>query len=567
MNEPIFSPLDFYVNEGKARHEKNVDEYFAALKARANVNDAENKATVAKYNAKRAEIDGLENSVSGYKRLRAWSIFGIVIAWLIAITVAYHYIPQAALQAFVIAACLATAITGIVLICKHTSKKIKGFSQRIATEQTAADGYFLQAQKQAAPLNALFDDEDALKLFSKTLPFVSFDDYLNESRLADLQAYGYTPYIDVDETVTQTLSGELYGDPFVFERRLRYYMGEERYTGSKTISWTTTYRDSQGRTQTQTHTQTLYASVVKPKPFYRESAGLHYGNDAAPDLHFSRSGNHVECKSRSQIERMVRAGEKKIERLVEKAAKEGDDFTGVLNTEFDVLFNALDRDDELQFRQTFTPLAQESTLKLLLSKEGYGDDFSFVKNGKLNTISSDHALNGTFSTGVHHYISHDIAQAEENFKSFNNAFFKSLYFDFAPILAIPLYKEYAAVKNTRKSGRVSQHVLENLAYGFRMYLAPDNAQTLSILKTQTLREENGALLVEVTARAFDTEKRVDYIRVHGGDGNWHDVPVYWTLYIPVQRKTVIRIVKKGNEVPADKPYLTEKSFTVYLENG
>ena len=566
MSEPIFSPLDFYVNEGKARHAKNVDDYFAALKARANVNDAENKATVAKYDAKRAEIQTLENSVTNYKSLRAWSIFGIVVAWLIAVIGAYNCIPHAALQAFAIAACLAAAITGIVLICKHTSKKIKGFSEKIAAERVQADGYFLQAQKQAAPLNALFDEQDALKLFSKTLPFVSFDDHLNESRLADLQFYGYTPYIDEDETVTQTLSGELYGDPFVFERRLYYYMGEERYTGSKTISWTTTYRDSQGRTQTRTHTQTLYASVIKPKPFYRESAGMHYGNDAAPNLHFSRNGNHVEKKSRGEIQRMVRSGETKIERLVEKAAKTGDDFTGVLNTEFDVLFNALTRDDELEFRQAFTPLAQESTLKLLLSKEGYGDDFSFVKNGKLNTISSDHALNGTFSTGIRHYISHDIAQAERNFKAFNNEFFKSLYFDFAPILAIPLYKEYAAVKNTRKDGAVTQHVLENLAYAFRAYLEPNNAQTPCILKTQTLGEENGALRVGVTARAFDTEERVDYISVHGNDGNWHAVPVYWTQYSPVQRKTVIRIVKKGKEVPIGKPSLTEKSFTVTLED-
>ena len=61
------------------------------------------------------------------------------------------------------------------------------------------------------------------------------------------------------------------------------------------------------------------------------------------------------------------------------------------NTRFEVLFGALDRTNEVQFRELFTPLAQTNMVDLILSKTGYGDDFNFRKRRRMNEIVSEHS--------------------------------------------------------------------------------------------------------------------------------------------------------------------------------
>ena len=36
-------------------------------------------------------------------------------------------------------------------------------------------------------------------------------------------------------------------------------------------------------------------------------------------------------------------------------------------------------------------------------------------------------------------------------------------------------------------------------------------------------------------------ERVDYVSVYGRDGYYHDVPVYWTEYIPIFQDTVMEV--------------------------
>ena len=71
--------------------------------------------------------------------------------------------------------------------------------------------------------------------------------------------------------------------------------------------------------------------------------------------------------------------------------KENRDFTSMSNTDFEVLFDALDRTDEVQFRTLFTPLAQTNMVSLIRSQTGYGDDFVFVKANRMNFVATDHS--------------------------------------------------------------------------------------------------------------------------------------------------------------------------------
>ena len=53
-------------------------------------------------------------------------------------------------------------------------------------------------------------------------------------------------------------------------------------------------------------------------------------------------------------------------------------FTEMGNAKFDALFGAVDRNNEVEFRVLFTPLAQKNMLDLLTDKNHYGDDFYFL---------------------------------------------------------------------------------------------------------------------------------------------------------------------------------------------
>ena len=556
MLEPIFSPLQYYLNTAKKTHADNVNTYLSLLSQEAKVDKEANAKTVAELNDKESKLTSLRNAVSGKKTVRTLLIIGIILTFFIVAIWAFEAdLSPVAINLILLGACGA-AIFGIVFSCKKINAKLRSLNEEIARFQSEANKLLDRAWEQAKPLNTLFTDDASLKLFTKTLPFITFDDCFTDARLNELSTeYGFPAGISEDDCILDTLSGELYGSPFVYVQKLHHYLGTKTYTGSLTITWTTHERDYQGRTVTRTHSEVLHASIVRPAPYYSTDTALYFGNHASPNLNFSRSYAHVEDKSEAAIARTVRKGEKKIKRLEEKALKIGDDFQGVTNTEFDVLFGATDRTDDLEFLQMFTPRAQESMLELLLHKDGYGDDFSFAKNGELCIIRSEHAQGNPLFPTASEYQSYNVVEAESAFLSKNEGFFQSIYFDFAPLLLIPPYQQPLIRSEPIRHGNLTAYNYEAIACRLSSQLQPDGADTRSIFKTSFEGGYDGADRVQVCAYAYNAVERVHYERVFGGDGHWHDVPVYWTEYIPVS-KTATMSVSKEKPNDATNGYAT-----------
>ena len=61
------------------------------------------------------------------------------------------------------------------------------------------------------------------------------------------------------------------------------------------------------------------------------------------------------------------------------------------NDEFEVLFGGTNRNNELEYRLLFTPLAQKNLLSIIKNPIPYGDDFSFIKDKMINVIRSNHS--------------------------------------------------------------------------------------------------------------------------------------------------------------------------------
>lgn len=546
MNERLLEPLKYYEKMGKREHEQNVTAYFDDLLKKSKVNVEENRATTKKYYVETATIEKLRDKLFRKKVARVFLLITVIIGVILIIVGAYTFSSSRAWGIGLLAASALCIILPIILLKKKINPEIRQASEKIEEHERKAKLLREEAERQMQPLNALFDNTDTLRLIEKTLPDFAFDDYFtprNEDFM--LHEHDFVKTSSSKTSVIGTLSGRFAGNPFLYTDTRVFKMGTYTYHGTLVISWTERYRDDKGRMRTRLRTQTLYAQLTKPKPEYYTEKTLFYGSQAAPELSFSRVPKHSERLTEKQLQRKIKKGAKKLKRKAEKATQKGGHFQEMTNAEFDVLFGAENRNHEVQFRVMYTPLAQCNTVDLLTSKTGYGDDFHFHKQRRMNTITSEHAQGWVMDTSPARYYSFDVDKARKNFIAINTEYFKSLFFDFAPLLSIPAYVETpcASLESIEEyDGNYTSYEHEALAnaMGAQQFAHPATA-TQSILKTRLLGKSGEEDRVAVTALSFAAENRIDFVPVLGGDGKVHPVPVPWVEYLPLENTAEICI--------------------------
>lgn len=506
MVSVIYDPLDEYTGQLKNAHETKTQAFFEDLVKRSGVNIEENRETVRRYNA------CLEDTAK-LKRKRNW------------------------LRFFRVLMCISILLIPLVIL--KMTPLIRQLLAQIQDGDQQAQQLLELAHKQMQPLCDLFTDRDALSLIEQTIPLLRFASEFSVRQEADMKInYDFEGTDDREESTLDVLAGHYNENPFLFENKLVHTMGMETYHGYKTIHWTEHYRDSNGKMQTRHRSETLHATVTKPKPFYSTQVVLHYCAQGAPELIFTRDAGGLDQKSDKAIERLVKKGEKRLQKKTEQALAIDSDFTSMSNTEFEVLFDALDRNDEVQFRTLFTPLAQQNMVELIRSKEGYGDDFHFIKRRRTNRIVSNHSQGRAMCLAAKAYDSYSFDVIRENFIGKNIEFFRAVYFDFAPLLAIPIYQErpvhslkpipdYTQRYSLKESEALANRVPEH-------YVVHPDTKTQAILKSSYVGASGNMDETSITAYSYDIFERVDMVSVHGGDGYFHDVPVHWDDYLPLE---------------------------------
>ncbi len=519
----IFNPLEEYEKRLRDAHLSRTNEFFEKLLKQSGVNVEENRKTVTEYNTYK------ENLAKLRRKLNLWLVLRVLM-------------------------CITLVLIPVVIL--KTNPKIKGLREDVANADRKADELLKLAYEQVQPLNNLFTDRDALNLIQEVIPALSFDSYFAEERESNMKLnYDFAVQNENEESTIDVLSGEYNENPFLFENKLIHRLGTETYHGHKTITWTEYYTDSSGKRRRITRSETLHASVVKPKPFYSTQVVLNYGAQAGAELSFSRDATHLERKSEKEIERYVKRGEKRLENLSDAAIRDNKDFTVMANTDFEVLFDALNRTDEVQFRALFSPLAQTNMTDLLLSDTGYGDDFCFIKNKRMNTIVSEHSQDRAINLLADGYVSYAVDIIRDNFVSKNTEFFRALYFDFAPILAIPAYQErpvhsldpvpdYSQLYSLKESEALANAVDVQ-------YVVHPDTKTQAILKSSYVGSKGNMDETCITAYSYDIEQRVDVVSVRGGDGRYHNVSVPWDEYIPLEAQNNFLIGKTEDRLSLD----------------
>ena len=518
MDSVIYNPQEEYEAKYKNLHIKNTEEFLEELVKKSAVNVEENRETVRQY----------ENYMENLKKLRRkYNLFRFLRV-LMCITIVL-----------------------IPLVVLKMTPKIRALKIEVDEADKNADRLLAEAQKQMAPLNNLFTPWDSLNLVQSTIPLLSFEKQFTVSQETDMKInYDFSEYKPNEQSALEVLSGNYNGNPFLLENKVIHKMGTEDYHGYKTIYWTEYYKDSNGKRQSRTRSQTLCATVTKPKPFYSTQVVLNYCAQGGPELSFSRDATNLDEKSERAIERYVKSGEKRIQRKAENALSNNSNFMGMTNSEFEVLFDALDRTDEVQFRTLFTPLAQTNMVDLILSKVGYGDDFNFIKQRRTNRIISQHSQGRDIKILPKEYFSYSFDVIKENFVGKNTEFFKAVYFDFAPLWAIPMYQERPVHSLKPIPALKQQYSLkecEVLANAVEQkHVVHPQTKTQAILKSAFVRSADNADLMCVTAYSYDIAERVDIVSVRGDDGKYHNIPVKWDDYLPLENKKLFKVTAAEN---------------------
>ena len=538
--EDILEPRKKYNTQLAKQHLDNVTAYFEDLVRQANVDAGENKATCQKIYGLESQIKALQKKEAAGKGLMALVIVGFLIMLFAgAIMIMLGNAAQPKTVGLMVGGVLVLvgAIVLLVLAIIRRSKNAKRIAELIKNKTKELEELKRKAYGQMAALNNLYEWNIYNILMAKTVPLIKMDrifDMEKYNQLRDKFNYNDGNYNNRSTVLAQ--SGSILGNPFVIYREYVQSMINYTYTGSITIHWMEKVSDGKGGSYMRSRSQTLHASVTKPKPSYNYNTKLVYGSEAAPDLTFSRDPmDHG--YSESDLKRFFKHQEK----VVDEYRKKHPNFTPLGNDEFEDFFGGLDRDHEVQYRLLFTPLAQKSMLDILTNASPYGDDFSFYKTKMINTIISGHSQSADYDGDPSVFYHFDLEVARENFINRNVAYFKGVFFDLAPLLAIPLYQQYPTNEYIFKrdiGADYSRHLSEMQANRFRdSYFKPSECITPIILKSEFHQQRNNVHSVGIHAHGFKGIEHVDYISKMGGDGKHHDVPVHWIEYVPVEKVT------------------------------
>lgn len=538
MEDIVYDPLERYKSEYRDRFLQNAQDAFEDLSDKANIDKEANRQICGEIAQLSESKATLSSSHSRYSLLRivCWTAVAVLV-FLGAISdppsrTPLYFVP---------------ALAVIVFNFAVLNRKIRKLKEEIDSLEENIRQKKAEAFRQMEPLNALFDWDIPARLIEKTVPKLHFDRFFTQSRIDELvKDFGYDGSLNENASVLFSQSGEINGNPFVIADLKTFEMGEKTYTGHKTIHWTETVTGFDGKRHRVFRSQTLSASVTKPCPAYGKLAFVLYGNDAAPNLTFTRKPSGLTEDGFFQNYRR----KQKLRELQKFSRNLQDEsqYTLMGNREFETLFETKDRNDEVEYRLLFTALAQRQMLSLLKEKiNAYGDDFSFFKAKKVNVIVPGHLNDFNLDTNPNRFAEYSYKESRHKFIRINQEYFRAVYFSMAPLLCIPLYQQIRTQREIYGNilQRSSFWEWESIAnfYGEEKFRHPKCA-TDCILKTEARSLGASESTIRVTAHGYSGTPRIDYVPVLGGDGRTHNVPVKWIEYDPVSRTREISIQER-----------------------
>ena len=562
----LYQPKKMYNTMLKRQYHDTAASYFDDLCTKSGVSKEENAALVKRYNHAAGIAKRARETYSKLKTAKILLIVFAIVSLVIAIMgifVGISDVDIAYVGWIMLGAGLVLSAVLFVIYFLAVAKKLAAAKAALDEAEKKRQELLQACYDNTAPLNNILDWGVPQEIMEKATPIIDLDPIFMGDRLqALIEKFGFEEITDPYKSVLEVLSGQIQGNPFVLEKVLECEMYNKRYEGTLVIHWTTTYTDKDGHMHTEHHSETLRAHVYHPAPKYTAVTQLVYGSEAAPHLVFSRTPVHAEKMNEKELQKFVKNRIKKLDKEeVKDLGNINENFTKMGDDEFDALFGAYDRNNEVEFRLLYTPLAIRNTLDLLKNPEPYGDDFSIFKKNMITIVRSEHSQRFDYSSSPTNFMGYDLEKMKSDFVDYCDSFIKNLFFDLAPILSVPLYqihKPFEYIFKIPYRSNFSSFEQETLANGLDpMLFIPDEAgrDLPLILKAEDASRRGSGDSIRVNAMSYQEIPRVDYVRVFGGDGSWHSVPVRWTEYIEVHKVSNMGLARVGG---SRKAYLEGK---------
>ena len=577
----LLEPNKVYETQLMDAHHQNAIDWFEELTNTSEVNIDANRETCKNYYKTEKEINEIKKKITGIKVGRGFAIFMLVLGIILMGVGVFLLVmlkdmgnSQSQLITAIIMLVVGLGMTvGAPFIIAKCNKLLKNNNAIKQKLEEKAEQLLREAWAQMGNLNELFDYNMGAELVKKSAPLIQLDPIFDVKKYAYLhEKYGLMPNNDENISTLDCLTGSILGNPFMFEREYEMRMENYTYSNSITITWTTYTYDSKGNRISQTHSQVLTAEVTAPKPNYYHSTWLIYGNGAAPNLKFSRQPSNINSfKDQKAIDKYCMKHQDDLAKRAQKQLEKGKTYTPLGNTEFELFFGALNRNNEVEFRLLFTPLAQKSMLDLIKDPHPYGDDFTFIKEGPLNFIHSNHMQNANIFVTPEFFMGFDYDKMKTNWVNYHDKYLASVFFDLAPLLCIPLYQQYKDI-NYIYPGYFDSNICcyehEVMANKFdERLLVHKRTKTPAIIKTNLINKVGDMDNVQITAHSFDRIERVTVISKMGGDGYMHDIPVTWYEYPPLINYTTMAIKEYNKTLKQmNEELYSNKEFSSFINN-
>ena len=545
-SDDFLEPLKYYENGLKDLLEENVEALFDELTKNSKVDVEENKTTCEKYYKEESALNKVKSRLARLK-------VGIVFTWIFIISSIIVSILMFVLLANstnnkglyigVGIGCIVLAIGLFLLYFLYLRKKKKLLTSEKDKLEEICRKLRDEAWAQMAPLNALFDERMSSQLFTKSAPIIEMDEHLMHSVEQRIVNQFNCP-LDRSSAHSSLVvqSGSINTNPFILRQALTMKMKPYTYTGSIVITYTRTVSDGKGGYTTETVSQTLTAHVTRPKPYYSVDTSLTYYTDVGGKLSFMRAPAGLVGKTPKQMEKIANKKDKEQTKKAARALKEGAAYTKITNSKFEAYINAEGRDNELEYRFLFTPLAQENYC-YNFSKQ---DDIYYTKLKCANIIRSKHDYDMDYSGSPTNYYSFDYEVIKKKFHDYNMKYFEGIYFDFLPLISIPAFHENRSEPYIAPRGEkdlLGMYEREVMVNRFEPSLfKPADCDTDIILKVNAVGEDT-----TVTAYGYHADPRTDLVPVMGGDGHLHNVPVHYFEYLPVEESKLVKVFNNDSK--------------------
>lgn len=548
----LYKPHKMFEEQLQKQYHEGAEKYFDDLVKSTGTDLEANRVHVKQYQQAAAEQAAAKAKLGKKQGWRNAFIALTLLFSLIGAALIYLGVQRSANVRIIVGVVALAVGLSCIFGWVHFAKVSKQIEKVAAPLKEAAAKALEVCHGDTIALNANFDWNIPARIMEATTPLIDLDEYFSSSTLAYLvEKFGFPTQEDENTSVLGVIFGRIQGNPFILEKVRNVQLRDKAYTGSIVITWTTTVNSGKGR-ETVTHSETLTATTYHPAPFYSRDTRLIYANEAAPRLHFSRAPTYAHTLNEKERRKAVEKGAKELAKKAQKAVAKGGTYMSMGNDEFEVFFGGSDRDNEVEFRLLFTPLAQQNELELLKDPTPFGDDFVMVKDGMINSIASAHSQEFNYNVDPSYFEGYDVEEMKKRFVDYCDSYIKGLYYDLAPLLSIPLYQLHKSTEYIYKDilpGNYTSYEQEAMANGLdEAAFRPEEADPslALLLKANKVSRQGKTDEVLIKSSSYKTTKMVDHVRKMGGDGRMHDIPVPWVKYDLRTKETVMALKEVGS---------------------